>query len=735
MADLAKLLVRIEADNSKLRSELTKTTRQVERFGKRTDRVARRVASSLKSMAAAYVSFQGLSAVSREISGLESTLSAVEAVTGATASQMEALTASARKLGATTVFSAREAAQGMEFLGRAGFNTQEIISAMPGLLSLASAGALELGRAADIASNVLSGFQLSAEESNRVADVLASSAASANTSVEQLGEAMTYVAPVAAGFGKSVEETAAAVGILGNAGIQASMAGTGLRQIFARLADVTPQAEIAIRSLGLSVAELNPETNSTLEIVGKLADAGISAGQALAIFGDRAGPAVLALTSQRGDLEELVQKLQGASGSAERMAKTMSDNLEGDVKSFGSAIAELTQKLGDSGLRGAMRGVVQEGTQFARYLSSIVEGGTLDELQNKISFYQNASPGEAGGPLRKSYWTEKLKEQIDERLAELSGPQGLRQKIQQIEDELARAEMRARDIQRQIDDTPYTRRSLTNMFGFDSQYKSLQDSLIEHIRTMSQLRGKRDALFEELANAEFDAPELDLAGVSAESTTAAAQLGDEIEKNNKALGETLTLLDAQADGFKKVVESAREAISSPAQNTLISGTLIQVNRDIEAAQRLAGEGQADKALRRATAAVELTKQLAEQGRLSKTYAETLLKRAEAAGGAAVEAGVRLAIDTTDVARQAADAAKAAAEQFTAASAANPARLSVEVTTPAPAASPSLEGGGAGGTPLTISVGGKEFTTRIPADDADQIRAPLERESLRRGGRC
>ena len=115
--------------------------------------------------------FAGIKAATGELASFEKTLSGVRAVTRATDEQMVALKATARELGAVTQFSATQAAQGMEFLGRAGFKTTDIISAMPGLLDLAAAGALELGRAADIAANVLSGFQLQAKESNRVADI------------------------------------------------------------------------------------------------------------------------------------------------------------------------------------------------------------------------------------------------------------------------------------------------------------------------------------------------------------------------------------------------------------------------------------------------------------------------------------------------------------------------------------------------------------------------------------
>src|SRR5690554_5207658 len=162
-------------------------------------------------------------------------MSTVRAITGATDAQFEQLQNTARELGATTRFSASEAAAGIQFLARAGFEVDDILASIEGTLQLAQAGAMGLAEAADIASNVLTGFRLNAAETSRVVDVLALASNSSNTNVSQLGQAMSMVAPVAAGLGVSVEEASAAIGALSDAGIQSSRAGTGLRRVLSSL--------------------------------------------------------------------------------------------------------------------------------------------------------------------------------------------------------------------------------------------------------------------------------------------------------------------------------------------------------------------------------------------------------------------------------------------------------------------------------------------------------------------
>ena len=156
----------------------------------------------------------------RVFASFESSMLRVKAITGATGQEFEDLTNLAKELGATTAFTARESAEAMGFLAQAGFDVKEINEALPRVLSLAAAGQLELASAADITASVLRGFSLTADESGRVADVLAASASSANTSVQEMGEAFKFAGPVASAMGISIEEAAAALGVLWNAGLK-----------------------------------------------------------------------------------------------------------------------------------------------------------------------------------------------------------------------------------------------------------------------------------------------------------------------------------------------------------------------------------------------------------------------------------------------------------------------------------------------------------------------------------
>src|SRR5699024_4902744 len=241
--------------------------------------------------------------------------------------ELEQLEDMAKDLGETTRFSATEASEGMSFLAMAGFETNEILDSMPGLLNLAAAGQLDLGRAADITTNVMSGFNLEAEETGRVSDILAESAASANTSVEQMGGAMSYVAPVAEGAGLSIEETAAAMGTLSDAGIQGERAGTALRSMIASLQNPTGQTANALKDLGLSAEDVNPSMNSLSEILGTLEDAGMDSSQAMQLVGQEAGPGLIALLSEGSDgLKEFTNDLENSEGAATSMADKMSYN-------------------------------------------------------------------------------------------------------------------------------------------------------------------------------------------------------------------------------------------------------------------------------------------------------------------------------------------------------------------------------------------------------------------------
>ena len=268
----------------------------------------------------------------------------VSALTQATGEEMENLKQLALDLGASTVFSAGEAADAMGFLAQAGFSTTEIFQALPGVMELAAAGQMDLARAADIASNVLTGYGMSATEVGRVNDVLAKTAISANTNVEQLGEAFSFVAPVAAGLGVSFEESAAAIALLSDAGIQASTAGTGLRRILTTLATQSDELGITIKD---SAGNMLPFA----DILDQLEAKAFTTEEALTIFGQRGGPALVALLAQGGSaIRAFSGDLENAEGTAASIAEQFTQGFNGALEGLGGSFETLAIRIADSGL-------------------------------------------------------------------------------------------------------------------------------------------------------------------------------------------------------------------------------------------------------------------------------------------------------------------------------------------------------------------------------------------------
>lgn len=300
-----------------------------------------------------------LGAVVKTAATFEQSMSKVEAITGATGKTLEELQNKARELGATTQFSASEAAGGMSYLAQAGFEADQILAALPGTLNLALAGGLGLAEAADIASNALTGFGMAAEESDRVSDVLALTASSANTNVQQLGGAIKFVAPIAAGFGVSIEEAAASIGALSDAGLQGEMAGTGLRKVLSKLGNPTKELKAHMGGLTLQGDGLSA-------VLEQLKASGFDVADGLEEFGERGGPAIAVLTEAVPKVESLHSKLDGASGAAKTMADTMADNLVGSSKQAMSALADLAIEGGENGILETARGLMDNLTGALR---------------------------------------------------------------------------------------------------------------------------------------------------------------------------------------------------------------------------------------------------------------------------------------------------------------------------------------------------------------------------------
>ena len=271
----------------------------------------------------------------------EKSMNKVKAVTKGTTADFKAMDTQAKELGRTTQFSASQAADAMSFLGMAGLDAKEIMAAMPATLNLAAAGNLELATAADIASNVMSGFGAEAKDLGQFIDVLAAGFTNSNTDLNQLGEAMANAAPVASGFGVSIEETTAAIGLLSNAGIQGGQAGTSLKNILVQLDE---QSE----SLGLSIFDAAGNMIPLSDQLAQLESKGLSTSDIMGKFGKIAGPGLLALMKEGSSgLSDLTGTLENSGGTAKKVADQQMKGLAGTMTRLKSATEGLAISFGE----------------------------------------------------------------------------------------------------------------------------------------------------------------------------------------------------------------------------------------------------------------------------------------------------------------------------------------------------------------------------------------------------
>ena len=299
----------------------------------------------------------------RSFANLQQTMAQVRGITQATERQFARLNAQALQLGRTTRFTAQQVAEGQLLLARAGLDVGEIIAALPGTLSLAQAAAVEVGQAADIVTNALASFRKGADETQRFVDVLAKTTVSANTDLIQLADGLKLVAPVAAALGVNVETTAAALGVLSDAGLQATLAGTGLRKVLFDLQNPTgATSRIYSLTLGLTTEQVSVQQRGLVAVLETLTEAGINATQVIEVFGARGAPAFLNLTAALPRLRELQEELLGAAGTARELQRVMDDTLQGAFfrlisAAEGLGIAIVTTSGLGSDLQGSLDGV------------------------------------------------------------------------------------------------------------------------------------------------------------------------------------------------------------------------------------------------------------------------------------------------------------------------------------------------------------------------------------------
>ena len=294
----------------------------------------------------------------------DSAMSKVAAVSGATGEDFDKLKAKAREMGSKTKFSASEAAEAMNYMAMAGWKTEDMLSGIEGVMNLAAASGEDLATTSDIVTDALTAFGLSAQDSGHFADILAATSSNANTNVSMMGETFKYCAPIAGALGFSAEDTAEAIGLMANAGIKGSQAGTALRTIMNNLSG---DVKICGSSIGeVTVATTNAD-GSMRDLSDILADcrtafSGLSesekAAAAESLVGKNAMSGFLALMNAgEGDINKLSSAIENCVGCAAGMAETMNNNLEGQLTILKSQLQELAISFGEM-LMPAIRTIV-----------------------------------------------------------------------------------------------------------------------------------------------------------------------------------------------------------------------------------------------------------------------------------------------------------------------------------------------------------------------------------------
>lgn len=358
---------------------------------------AKRMGQSLRS--ASLAGAIGLTAALTPIVAFSDQINELEAVSMATTQQMAAMTSQAKQLGSTTRFSASQAAGAQTFLARAGFETNQILAATPDVLNLAAASNMELARTADIASNIMGAFKIEASDMARVSDVLAATTSSANVDLEQLAESLKFAAPIAKKAGLSLEETAGAVGLLGNIGIQGTMAGTALRRMLTLLAAPTSSASKMMAQLGVKTTDAAGNLRKLPAILGDMSKGiqKLPSGSQIAAINEMFG--LLGITAgaelidqaSLGNLDKLAKKLMNVEGRAKTMAETMNKGPGGALRMLKSAAEGLAISIGDAGLTGQFTKIVNKLTAFTSQLSQ-AEASTLANIAIFLTLLAVLSP-------------------------------------------------------------------------------------------------------------------------------------------------------------------------------------------------------------------------------------------------------------------------------------------------------------------------------------------------------
>ena len=282
----------------------------------------------------------------------ESAMSQVEAVSGASAEEMDRLTAKAKEMGESTKFSASESAEAFNYMAMAGWKTEDMINGIGGIMNLAAASGSDLATTSDIVTDALTAMGYSAGDAGRLADVMAAASSNANTNVEMMGQTFQYAAPIVGALGYSMEDTAVAIGLMAYAGIKGEKAGTALRSILTRLSAPPKECADAMEKLELSITNADGTMKPFETVIKDLRKGfdGLSEAEqtqlAKAIAGQEAMSGLLAVVNAApADFNKLTKAVEDSTGAAQEMANTMNDNVSGQITLLKSKIEGIMIKV------------------------------------------------------------------------------------------------------------------------------------------------------------------------------------------------------------------------------------------------------------------------------------------------------------------------------------------------------------------------------------------------------
>ena len=323
-------------------------------------------------------------------SDFEAGMSQVQAISGASGEDLEKLKNKAKEMGATTKFSATESAEALNYMAMAGWKTEDMLGGLEGVMNLAAASGEDLATASDIVTDAMTALGMKADEAGHFSDVLAAAASNANTSVGGMGETFKYAGAMAGTLGYSVEDVALATGLMANAGIKGTMAGTSLNSIMTRLSTNTNGARDAIEELGVAFFNEDGSARSLTDVMGELREATADmtteqkANFANTVAGMEAQKGLSAiLNATEDDYNKLSAAIQNADGCALEMAETMQDNLQGQLTILQSGLEGLGISLYET-FQGTAKDVVKEAQGMVQQLQDAFNAGGLDGLVSAV---------------------------------------------------------------------------------------------------------------------------------------------------------------------------------------------------------------------------------------------------------------------------------------------------------------------------------------------------------------